>query len=541
MPDLNRRRLLTGGLAAGVLSAGGPMLAGCRTTNQGATGSGEINDAVLLPDHIPYDGVQPDFTGEDGVDDAVLAYPAEPVTAVTEPPGDGQPVTAMAMTNTPIPPKLSNNEFWQELNRRLGFELDIQLFPSAEFGAKFQTTVAGDMLPDIVGMSTSGIRSLPQVLEAKAVDLTPHLSGDAIAKYPMLANIPTASWELSVYGGKIFGVPIPRGAQTSLTLYGRRDMLEAEGVTSAPGSLEDYESLWRQLTSEANEQWALGRVPMTWLRQCHGIANGWSLDGGTLVSALEDERQADALEAGRRILADGLVRPESFSSSGSIRKDWMVHDAIWFVDDTFSGWPGFFLYPVSDEFRLLTWAPPSIDGGEAPIWLESPTYSITIISQKAADRVESLLSLLNYFAAPFGTEEYLFKIFGVEGVHHELEGTDPVLTPKGKTETQLSLQYLGQGPWTVYMAGQPEVTKDAFEAQNKLVPTAVANPTLGLYSETAIKDGPKIGLGDLESQILQGRKPVSAWAPAVAQWKKKGGDKIRDEYQAELERRGEDQ
>ncbi len=539
MLDFNRRQVLKGGLAAGLLTAGGASLAGCRTDNNSTTASGEDNDAVLLPNHVRYDGVEPDFRGENGVDDAVLAYPADPIAAVGQPDGDGQPVTAMAMTNTPIPPPVDKNQYWQELNSRLGYDLRMQLVPSSEFSAKFQTSLAGEALPDLVALFTHQIRSLPQVLASRAVDLTPHLSGDAIQKYPMLANIPTDSWRLSVFGGKIFGVPVPRGAQSSWTLYGRRDMLEAEGITEPPATLADYEALWQQLTSKENDLFGLGRIPKDWLRQSYGIANGWSLEDGKLVSALEDERQADVLEAGRRILKSGVVRPDSFAAAAATRKGWMAVDSIWFVDDTFSGWPDFYLYPVSDTYRLLTWAPPALDGGEAPIWAASPTYSITMVNAQAADRIDTMLSLLNYLAAPFGTEEYLFKMFGTEGVHHELDGTDPVLTDSGKVETRLSLQYLAQGPWTIYMAGMPEVTRDAFEAQSKLVPTAVDNPTLGLYSETNIKDGPKIGLGDLENDILQGRKPVSAWAEGVADWKKKGGDKIRDEFQAELDRRND--
>src|SRR5690606_2073462 len=112
----------------------------------------------------------------------------------------------------------------------------------------------------------------------------------------------TDSWKLSVFGGKIYGVPVPRGAQSAWTLYGRRDMLEAEGITEPPATLADYEALWQQLTSRDNDLFGLGRIPRDWLRQSFGIANGWSVEDGKLVSALEDERQTDALEAGRRIL-----------------------------------------------------------------------------------------------------------------------------------------------------------------------------------------------------------------------------------------------
>lgn len=534
MSRIDRRQVLTRGLAIGALGVGAASLGACSNEGRGGA-TGQSDQDVTLPTYMRYDGVEPSFRGENGVDDAAVAFPKNPVQATDGQPGDGNTITALAMTNTPAPPGVENNAFWQELHQRIGCELKIQLVPSADFSQRFQTAVAGDKLPDLFTMFSGGVPSMPGVLDSQAVDLTPHLAGDAIAKYPMLANIPTASWKLSVYGGKIFGIPIPRGAQSSMTLYGRRDLLESEGITGRPDSLPDFEKLCQQLTAGRANTWALGRLPMLWIRQAFGIANNWSLQDGKLISALEHEHQKDALEAARRLVAKGVVHPDFPTSSGSIRKTWMVNGNILLVDDTFSGWPGFYLYPVSDEFRLLTWAPPSEDGGDAPIWLERPTYSITAINKLAADRVEAMLSFINYLAAPFGTEEYLFKMFGVEGTHYELDGTDPVLTTKGKSETQLSLQYLGQGPWTVYMPGHPEVTEDAFKAQSKLVPSALPDPTMGLYSETNTRLSDQIGLGDIENDILQGRQPVNKWDDAVATWKSKGGDKIRDEYQAALD------
>jgi putative aldouronate transport system substrate-binding protein len=44
-------------------------------------------------------------------------------------------------------------------------------------------------------------------------------------------------------------------------------------------------------------------------------------------------------------------------------------------------------------------------------------------------------------------------------------------------------------------------------------------------------------LDDLQSDILQGRAPVTAWADGVATWKKDGGDAIRDELQQALDAR----
>ncbi|WP_114560343.1 type 2 periplasmic-binding domain-containing protein [Desertihabitans aurantiacus] len=538
---VSRRRLLQGGLTAAALSAlGVPTLTGCSNEGRGGGGSQAANDAVRLPDYLPYQGVEPDLAGRDGVSDAMLAYPADPVRATDTAPGDGRPVSVLTISNTPLPPALDNNTFWQALNERLGFELSVSLVPSGDFDERFQTAVAGSQLPDVFSLFTGSIPSLPALLQSEAVDLTPLLAGSAAANYPFLANIPTESWRSTVFGGKIYGVPIPRGPQSSAMLYARADLMEGRGITAAPGSLQELHDLCTEVTASAGNTWALGGVPLQVLRQMHGVPNAWSEQGGTLTSANEAEGQQDALEAGRRLVADGLVHPDAFGAPGTQRKTWLVNGSISLMEDTFSAWPDFYTFPIGEEFRLTVY-PPALagGGGTAPIWLAGPTHNITAINLRAADRAEALLGVLDHLAAPFGTAEHLFKNYGLPGEHHELDGTDPVLTERGRSETQLGLKYIAEGPWTTYQAGRPEVVQARFDAQTAVVPGALRNPVLGLYSETASRRGSQIGsvLGNLEADILQGRRPVSAWAEGVATWKKNGGDTIRDEYQQALQER----
>jgi putative aldouronate transport system substrate-binding protein len=537
MPEINRRQLIKTGLTVSAAAvAGTTALSACSNKGRGGV-TAQSSTKVKLPKFVRYNGVKPDYVGTNGVQDAAIAYPANPVKAATSKPGDGKPVSALVMTNSPAPPALKNNKYWQTLNKRMGFDFQIELVPFGDWSQRFQTAVAGDKLPDVFALLTGSIASLPNLLEQKAVDLTPHLSGDAVTKYPFLANIPTESWNLTTYGGKIFGVPIPRGAQSSGILYGRQDLLSQQGINERPNTLADFQALCQQLTAKQANHWALGRAPLGWVRQAHGIANSWSLQNGKLVSALEDERQKDALEATRQLVAKKVVHPDAFTAQNSDWKTWMANGTIWLVDDTFSAMPGFYLYPSIKSFRLLYWGPPSVNGGDASIWLGNPNYSMTAINANSADRIEALLSVLNYLAAPFGTEEYRFKHYGVEGVDYKLKGTDPVMTQQGTSETQLSLSYLAEGPWVTYQPGHAQATKDAFEAQSRLVPKGIANPVLGLYSDTDIRKGAQIGLGDLENDILQGRQPVSKWDAGVAEWKRKGGDKIRDEYQKALDER----
>ncbi|MFW6598821.1 extracellular solute-binding protein [Propionibacteriaceae bacterium Y2011] len=535
--SLSRRRLL--GSTVGALALGG--IAACSNEGRGGTTGEEqqqANEAANLPAYVPYDGVEPDIAGENGVGNVFFAYPAEPVKAITDPIGDGQPIETLGITNTPIPPGVDKNEFWQALNERVGSELRISLANPSDYTQRFATAVAGGKLPDI--FSVGSAPQLPQLLDAEALDLTEHLGGDAVNDYPFLANIGTESWKSTVFNGKIMAVPVPRGVISTYLLYFRSDILAEEGITEQPGSYQELYDLAKQLTNPQQNRWAFSYVPVDHIRQMYEIPNSWSEEGGQFTSAYEHEAQPDALEASRKLFADKLVNPDAFTAQWQDYKTWFANGSALFTFDSFSGWPGYLNRPGSPEFELSGWGPVKAEGGgEAPIWLGNPTNSITSINAKAADRVETLLKYLNFLATPFGTEEYLFRKFGVEGTHYTLEGTDPILNDKGKSETQMGLLYMVDAPWPIYAPGDREATQAQFDAQSAIIPTGLANPTIGLYSETSSRQGNQLSktLNDLEDDIVQGRKKVSDWAPAVQDWKSKGGDKIRDELQAALEAR----
>ena len=533
--QFSRRNVLMGGLGLGAFAALG--LAGCSNEGRGG-GALAANSSVALPTYIPYDGVPMDIKGADGVPDTMLKYPADPKKVTDDPPGDGKDIGYFGMTNTPVPPGLDNNTYWQQLHEQLGFGMSIALTPSGDYSDRFQTTVAGDRLPDIFAMFPGEIPGLPSLLAERATDLTEFLSGDAVSKYPFLANIPTESWQSCVYGGKIYAVPVPRGPAQSTVMYARADFFESEGIEPQVSSVEDFHSLCKELSG--GNTWALGQVPLGFLRQMYEIPNAWSEEGGKLTSANLHERHLEALEAARKLVAEGLVHPDGVPATMPQRKTWLINGTIRMLDNTFSAWPDFSNYPISDEFQLAVMPPPLAEGGgTAGIWLGAPIQNITSISANSADRAEALLDVLNYLAAPFGTAEHLFRTYGTEGVHHELVGTDPVLTEKGRTEIQLGLKYMVEGPWVNFQAGDPDVAQAQHDAQSLVVPKAVHNPVQGLFSDTASRRGGQIGekLAAVESDILAGRQPVSAWTDAAEAWAKGGGDAIRDEYQQALAER----
>lgn len=529
---ITRRTMLRAGLAAGGAAVVAPLVSSCSNEGRGVggDGSGGAAGAAVLPTYIPYEGVQPDLDGTGGVADAYLTEVTSLVKGTDTPPGDGQPISTATFISTPIPPGVSQNQFWQELNQRLGSPLEHAPSTFGDYEQKFPTMVAGDQLPDIWTVGTAPQR--PALLEAKALDLTQYLAGDAIAAYPFLANIPTESWGAAVFNGKIFGIPTPRGGISTSALYARDDLLAKKGITSGPTSFEELFDICAEMTAPGSNTWALSSQPLNFVRQMLGVPNTWQLVDGRLISALEHPAQKEALEATRRLVEAGYVHPDAFASESQNYKAWFANGTTSMALDTLSAWPGFpELAAGQEEFSMTTYGPPKFDGsGQSAAWLGNPTFSITAINVKAGDRAETLLKVMNYFASPYGTEEQRFLRGGTEGVHHTITDGKLVLTDLGIAETRMGLQYIAEAPTVLKDRAQ-------FDAQMAVIPTAVPNPAVSLYSETDSRKGGQlfVDLENLEGDILQGRRPVSDWDQGVASWKSGGGDAIRDEFQQALD------
>jgi putative aldouronate transport system substrate-binding protein len=534
---VSRRRVVAGGLGLGAIAGLSSLgLSSCSNEGRGGAELGD-NASVTRPDYIPFDGVALDLEGDEekGISGAMLNYPEDPQSVLDGTPGDGEDIGFFVPTNTPAPPGRDSNVFWQEFDERLGSTTSISVVPTGDFADRFNTTIAGDRLPDVFSFFPGDVPSLPSMLAERAADLTDLLSGSAVADYPFLANVPPKAWDSCIYGGKIYSIPVPRGVVQTSVMYTRADLLESEGLEVDASSLEAFIASCKELTG--GNRWALPQAPLAFFRQMFEVPNAWAGDADGLTSANEHEGQEQALEAARRVVEEGLVHPDAFTVDQPQRKTWIANGTTPLIFDTMSAWPDFGNFALPEGFRLEVLQPPKAEGGGvAPVHMGPSTHNITAISKRSEDRAAALLEVLNYIAAPFGTAEQLFLAYGTEGVHHELDGTNPVLTEKGRTELQLSQKYMAQGPWVHFNAKDSAVSQAQFDTSMELGPTATINPVEGLFSETASRKGRQIGttLSDLETDILQGRKKVSDWTKAVETWKKGGGDTIRDEFQQAL-------
>lgn len=212
MPSLSRRTLLRSIAVGGAALAAPGVLTACST----GSGDGDVSNAgkklAPWPAYKAFAGPKPDLAPTDaGVQAGYTAYPTDLLTAVSGTPGDGSTVKVMSVTFGTPPKPASANRFWAAVEKALGVKIEYTIISATDYQKKMATVMAGDAgeLPDIINIFSGFV--LPreaQFVQRRAEDLTPYLSGEAIAAYPNLANIPTHAWrDMGRIGGRIYGIP----------------------------------------------------------------------------------------------------------------------------------------------------------------------------------------------------------------------------------------------------------------------------------------------------------------------------------------------
>ncbi|HEV2783171.1 MAG TPA: extracellular solute-binding protein [Actinophytocola sp.] len=542
---IDRRRFLTGTLATATLAAAGPgVLAACG--NSAPTGNNAESAAVKLPTYQKFDRIKPDLPGnEQGLLDAFVRYPDPPLKVFDSPPGDGGPVSGFVLTGSPLPPAVGQNPFWQELNKRMNVDLRLTITPNADMATKFAALVAGDDLPDFIvpalflpnGMP-SGIANLPAWLESKCANLTPYLSGDAVKEYPFLANIPTDAWKECRFNGGIYGLPVHRGVGGTLMM--RRDDLFAQlGANPTPATFAEFREMAKAVTNASASRWAFARPPLDFIRQTLGLPWRWKEEGGKFTSGYEMEQAKQAVADAAALNKNGVIHPDSTASNAPVKK-WFNSGQAVLIEDRYTAWPQYFAENIAGPaFKIGGMRPPKYDGGGfASTWGAAPTNNFTALKKADEGRIRYLLKIANWLAAPFGSEEWLFRRFGVAGTHYVMKDGSPALTQAGASQTVLGIRYLVDAPDVIFVPGQPEASRASYEYQKSIIPTVMRDPSIGLFSDTWSRKQGQLGqiINDAQNDIIAGRKPISFWDEAVRNWKQMGGDKVKAEFEEAFQR-----
>jgi putative aldouronate transport system substrate-binding protein len=524
------------GNSSGPSTTPGSSVAATSGTETTASSGGSAKS--ILPTYAPRDLVTFDFPRTDtGVPAAAVAYPASPVKVSDASPASGGSISMLKMA-VGTPPAVGSNPFWQELNKRVGAEMQFINVDNSDYWAKVATTVAGGDLPDL--MQLSAISAVPshmsELLKAKFQDLSQWLSGDAVKDYPNLAALSQAAWKTTVFNGGIYGIPWP------LSVLGndnkvRQDIVDELGLSTELANGQDFLDLCKGLTDPKKHRWAIDTIAHAslWVEQMVGAPNSWKVESGKFTSAYATDEYKQAIDIVKQMWAAGYIEPDSVSSAASAR--------AWFLGGTVAlmggGYDRGVLYTEGlaqdPKFAMSQLILPKWDGGgQAAHYEIQGGWTFTALKKASPSRVQELLKVADWFATPFGSEEYLFLNYGLPNRHYTLKGADPVETQTGMTECQsLRATYLATAPLVYYFPGHPDVVKAEYEGFVDLMKVSLPFPTAGLVSQTFQDKAAVINknINSVQQDIIMDRKPLSAWDGAVKDWLAGGGAQMGHEYE----------
>ncbi|GAA0975492.1 extracellular solute-binding protein [Nocardiopsis tropica] len=547
LPMPGRRRFLglMGASTAAALSAG--VLSGC-SSGSGGGGGGSAAAATslddLIPTYIPFEGVSPDIEGLHGAPSGFTAYPDTFLRAVSEPRGRGGEYTAMTPMWGPIPPGLGNNSFFDHVNGRLGSTVRFNFQDGNTIIDKMNAVIAGRDVADITMFPDWVINLIPQFNRAVGElfeDLTPYLAGDAAAAYPLLANLESDAWRWNVFNGQLQGVPWPSEPFSNWVLY-RRDLLEEYGL-EPPTSPDDLFAIGEEINDPDGNRWAFGDFNLS-IRQVFGAPKQWRYENGELIHMFETDEWRASVEYMRRIFDAGLVHPDVVAQADN-SKELLNSGQIVFNQDGIGAWHEAYAAMLGDHpgFRLDL-MPVFGDSGRDPVMhtADPSAQSVFVRRGMEPEQIEEVLGILDFCAAPFGTQEYMDYRYGEEGVHHERSDRGaPQLTDLGNGEVNDGYYFLSGRPQAITESQYPDFVEWKTTWYNHAAQFTEEDPFAGIRIQRPERfSGAETPMTDKVEDIIRGREDLGQLDRAVADWRRDGGDEGREFYMGVLQEHGRD-
>jgi len=538
---MQSRRTFLSGLAGGAATLGA-LGTGCRARTRVRGAATSAKDCLaVVPTHIPRALLAPDVPAEGPLPDGFFKYPSQLVRVIERKPGrSAEPITSMSAWWGPTPAGRGRNAYVDAVNAELGVPVAPSVQDGTSFAAKLSAVLAARDIPDVLSVPSWEVAKIPrysQAVTALFADLTEFLQGDAVKAYPMLATLPTAAWQYSVWGGRLSAVPFPQnGPPFPWAMFYRKDLCDRAGV-GAPTSIDELYRFGKKMTDPSRNVWAFGGVfdMVQMYFKCPSPNGGWrkSASGG-LEHKYETLEYRQAIDFAARLHREGLVHPDIIATNGSDQKQLFRSGKLFCCQEGPGAWrvmqseesritPGFDMQPV----YLF-----SATGGDPHAWAgEEPVFYTFIKKKLSRDRIEEILRVLDWCAAPFGSAEHCLNEFGVEGKHFQRAADgSPVPTELGRKELASQFQVLGgRVPTLVGTSDVPNYVNDALAYAKNTLKYREPDPFTGIkiemppnMSRVVVPTEAKV------TDIVRGRRPLGDLDQIVHEWRRSGGDEGRE-------------
>lgn len=328
------------------------------------------------------------------------------------------------------------NPIFDELMERTNTKIDFRFYPGTNYQEKVSTVLASDDIPDVIyGANTANlidqgaIIPLDALLEEHGSNILRHLEK---SDYPYLRQ---------AIDGQIYNLPFILNSLPPYSMQIREDWLANVNIDKVPETWDEWIDTWKAFRDEdangdgdpTNEVPYVGDVysllPSFGINVGNKIGFVEDADGNyTLMYELPEFRQY--LEAMQTLYKDGLLDKEFATRGTYIDHDKLKEAMMSDIGGSCMSWANYTrdvtetMRETKPDAKLIGVKPIKGPDGKSGKQDSAPLSAVASITIGAEDKAEDIMRFFDYV---FSDEGILLMSFGIEGVHHEIVDSEPVL------------------------------------------------------------------------------------------------------------------
>ena len=337
---------------------------------------------------------------------------------------------------------------WQALEKRLGVTWEPIITPQPEYGNKSAALIAGGNLPDLFYLNpaqnaTAQYKAMDQ---GAFTDLTPFVTGDALKAYKNLATFPDYMWNNVKFKNKIIIRCVASAMATSASTAATGQLLARPRPRACLGCTTSWSRLPKGTRWETGlaDTWGLGRYGTMWegwddarvAYNMFGTPFTWRKNAdGTLTHQIETDEFRQSIDFLRQLFADGAFHPDACGMTFAQCQGAFLGGKIGIHSE---GLGNFFTPTTAGTVYQRSVRQPegaccrhsTVPGRRQAVTRNTQgSFGFTAIPSSVAKtaKVKEFLRILDYLVGAFGSEEWTFLNYGIEGVDYPRDQRQSVL------------------------------------------------------------------------------------------------------------------